>query len=535
MGAERLVYFPAMEADYSLYLVTDSTPAILGDRDLVSVVTEALKGGVTLVQYRDKTSNTDDLIRTARRLHEVCQQYGVPLLINDRTDVCLAAGCEGVHLGQEDMDYASARRMLGPYGIIGVTVSNIHEAVAAESHFTVDKGPSYLGIGTVFDTSTKKDTKEIIGPAGVRKILNRVSGIVPSHTPTVAIGGINASNVQRVLFQSKAPAKALDGVAVVSSIMAAKDPKAAAEKLKYLVANVPTSMSPSALCNDSVEKMINQVPIIVNELSSKSPLCHNMTNLVVQNFAANVATAIGASPIMANYGEEACDLSSHGGSLVVNMGTVTLEGLDNYEKAVGAYNEALRPVLFDPVGAGATAVRRDAVKRLMRSGYFTVIKGNESEITNVLGESLTRQKGVDSSASTTSAFQKAQLVKQLAARERNVVLMTGNVDYLSDGERTVSISNGHDFLGTITGSGCTLGTTIAAFLAVHENDKLLAALTGILMYEIAAEQAATRSDVQGPGTFVPAFLDELYSIRKASESGDNEWLKAAKIDMLDDI
>lgn len=90
-------------ANYSLYLVTDSTPAILGDRDLVEVVEAALQGGVTLVQYRDKVSDTKDLISTARRLHTVTRKHNVPLLINDRIDVALAVGCEGVHIGQDDL------------------------------------------------------------------------------------------------------------------------------------------------------------------------------------------------------------------------------------------------------------------------------------------------------------------------------------------------------------------------------------------------------------------------------------------------
>jgi thiamine-phosphate diphosphorylase / hydroxyethylthiazole kinase len=89
--------------DYSLYLVTDSTPAILGDRDLVEVVEAALQGGVTLVQYRDKISDTAALVSTARRLHSVTRKYSVPLLINDRVDVALAVGCEGVHVGQDDL------------------------------------------------------------------------------------------------------------------------------------------------------------------------------------------------------------------------------------------------------------------------------------------------------------------------------------------------------------------------------------------------------------------------------------------------
>jgi thiamine-phosphate diphosphorylase len=92
-----------VEVDYSLYLVTDSTPAILGDKDLVAMVEAALEGGVTVVQYRDKVSDTAELISTARKLHVVARKYGVPLLINDRVDVALAVGCEGVHIGQDDL------------------------------------------------------------------------------------------------------------------------------------------------------------------------------------------------------------------------------------------------------------------------------------------------------------------------------------------------------------------------------------------------------------------------------------------------
>ena len=99
---------PKPTVDYSLYLVTDSTPAILGDRPLVPVVEAALRGGVSVVQYRDKTSDTGVLVSTARKLHELTQKFGVPLLINDRVDVALAVGCEGVHIGQDDMGASSS-------------------------------------------------------------------------------------------------------------------------------------------------------------------------------------------------------------------------------------------------------------------------------------------------------------------------------------------------------------------------------------------------------------------------------------------
>ncbi|KAL2047137.1 hypothetical protein N7G274_001156 [Stereocaulon virgatum] len=515
-----------MATDYSLYLVTDSTPAILGDKDLPSVVEAALQGGVTIVQYRDKSSDTADLIRMGERLHAITKKHNVPLLINDHVGVAQAIGAEGVHLGQDDMDLQTARRILGPEAIIGVSASNVFEAIEAASG-----GANYLGIGTLYATPTKENTKSIIGTAGLRDILQFISK--PYHKlPTVAIGGLNDSNIQRVIFQSKSPNKGLDGIAVVSAIIAAADPEDAAAALRRLIDNVPPTLSPKANENQKVETLLSQIPSIVKKLVQANPLCHNMTNLVVQNFAANVALSIGASPIMANYGEEAKDLARLGGALVINMGTVTPEGLLNYTSAMRAYNEVGGPILFDPVGAGATEVRRRAVKTLMSNGYFNVIKGNENEILTVLGESTGQQKGVDSGASTSEEAEKVRLVKTLAARERNVVLMTGKTDYLSDGDRTYTIQNGHAYLGRITGSGCTLGTTIAAFLAVHKEDRLLAALAGILMFEIAAEQAAARDDVKGPGTFVPAFLDQLYHISADASEDNSGWLKAAKLRKL---
>ncbi|KAL6717019.1 thiamine biosynthetic bifunctional enzyme [Lecanora helva] len=515
-----------MAVDYSLYLVTDSTSAILGNRDLASVVENAVKGGVTIVQYRDKKSETAELIRTGKRLHAITSKHNVPLLVNDHVGVAQAIGAEGVHLGQEDMDLHAARQILGPKAIIGVTANNLSEAVIATSG-----GADYLGIGTVYATPTKENTKSIIGTAGIKNILDRLS-TMEEDIPTVAIGGLNASNVQRVIFQARSSLKGLDGVAIVSAIMAARDPKAAAATLRKLIHDVPQTISPKAQSNQEVEILLSQIPKITKELGETKPLCHNMTNLVVQNFAANVALCIGASPIMANYGKEAKDLANLGGALVINMGTVTPDGISDYITAMQAYNEVERPILFDPVGAGATAVRQDAVRTLMSNGYFEVIRGNENEIRTILGETKGQQKGVDGGASTSDEKEKVRIVKKLAARERNVILMTGAVDYLSDGERTYTIKNGHPYLSNITGSGCTLGTTIAAFLAIHTQDKLLAALAGILMYEIAAELAAARDDVKGPGTFVPAFLDQLHHLAADASQDDASWLKAAKVEKI---
>jgi thiamine-phosphate diphosphorylase/hydroxyethylthiazole kinase len=286
---------------------------------------------------------------------------------------------------------------------------------------------------------------------------------------TVCIGGINASNAQRVYYQSKCFHRKLDGIAVVSAIIGAESPAAAATELLALVdlpAPWASHMPPerrNPLTKDTIREL---VPIIVKHVAEAAPLCHNMTNLVVQNIAANVALCIGGSPIMSTNGAEAADLARNGGSLVINMGTVTQEMLKNYTQAVQAYNAAGGPVLLDPVGAGASQSRKDAVTLLMDSGYFDVMKGNYNEIATLAGVSSGRQRGVDANAISASMDDKTNIVRALAERERNVVIMTGIDDIISDGARTLVIQNGHAYLSAITGSGCTLGTTIAAFLAV---------------------------------------------------------------------
>ncbi|KAL8806772.1 MAG: hypothetical protein Q9182_001170 [Xanthomendoza sp. 2 TL-2023] len=297
-----------MEVDYSVYLVTDSTPAILGTTNLEDVVRAAVEGGmqhpflqefskssnsmvggVSVVQYRDKHSDTSDLIKTAQSLRAICKQHAVPLIINDRVDVALAVDADGVHLGQTDMeteDPVIARGILGSQKTIGVTVSSLIEAVRA-----VEAGADYLGIGTVYATPTKEDTKAIIGPIGVRDILDGITGL-GNIIPTVAIGGINAKNIQRVMFKSQAKRKRLDGVAVVSAIIAADDPKAAAQELRRLVTEQPGFISGQSNPVKSVDDLLRQVNAVIRDLGTKHPLCHNMTNLVVQNFAANVALAM---------------------------------------------------------------------------------------------------------------------------------------------------------------------------------------------------------------------------------------------------
>lgn len=507
--------------------------------------------GVTIVQYRDKSSETGILIQTAKALHSKCKQRNVPLIINDRVDVALAVGCEGVHLGQDDMDLLSARKILGDDKIIGATVSSIEEA-----NIAVERGADYLGIGTLYATNTKKNTKDIIGINGIRKILHylNTTSEASRKVKTVCIGGVNASNLQRIIYQlyapstspSSSPPKSIDGVAIVSAIIGAPDVQKAASNLANLIKSPPPfkakcKESPALPSSPSSSAIQEATRKAIKTVHSTSPLSHNMTNLVVQNFAASVALAIGASPIMSTNGDEATDLAKLGGGLVINMGTATPDALTNHRKAIVAYNAGGGPIVLDPVGAGATSARKEALRFLLASGYFDLIKGNEREIMAVARASgfilddSSQQRGVDSGASLFTRDQKAYVVERIAARERTVVLMTGATDIVSDGTRTYAVSNGHKYLGMVTGSGCTLGTTISAYMAACPEDKLAAAVAGMLHYEIAAEYAAEREDVKGPGTFIPAFIDELYLRGVEVVEGKDEWLQRVKVEAIKEI
>jgi thiamine-phosphate diphosphorylase/hydroxyethylthiazole kinase len=184
--------------------------------------------------------------------------------------------------------------------------------------------------------------------------------------------------------------------------------------------------------------------------------------------------------------------------------------------------------------AGATAVRRAATKSILGGGYIDVLKGNRSEILSCLpGRSQVEQRGVDSAEGDIGISELASAIKELAVLRKNIVVMTGKTDYVTAGRHVFTIDNGHEYLSMVTGTGCCLGTTISAMIAAYPQDKIAATVAGLLQYNIAAEIAAEGDHVRGPGSFVPAFLDELYNIRVATTKGNMEWLKRARVGVLE--
>lgn len=194
------------QPDYSIYLVTDD--GCLQGRALIDCVREALEGGVTLVQYRAKTASSAEMYNEALQLKALCDSYKVPLIINDRLDIAMAVGAAGVHLGQDDLPCAAARRILGEEYLIGVSAHNPAEARAA-----LQSGADYLGCGAVFGTATKADVKKL-GTDGLAAIC-KAKGL-----PVVGIGGVTADNYREVR------AAGADGAAIVSGILAQPDIRA---------------------------------------------------------------------------------------------------------------------------------------------------------------------------------------------------------------------------------------------------------------------------------------------------------------------
>lgn len=202
-----------------IYLVTDR--GLCGGRSLEEVVGAALRGGVAYVQLREKNLSTRMFVEEARVVKQLLASRGVPLIINDRLDVALACEADGVHIGQDDMPYETARRLLGPKAIIGLSVETWADVEAAQK-LDVD----YLGVSPVFATPTKTDTREPWGLDGLRQIQ------AANRHPLVAIGGINAANAKAVA-EAGAPC-----LAVVSAICSADDPAAAAATLKKILDGV---------------------------------------------------------------------------------------------------------------------------------------------------------------------------------------------------------------------------------------------------------------------------------------------------------
>lgn len=286
----------------------------------------------------------------------------------------------------------------------------------------------------------------------------------------------------------------------------------------FLIGAKPFSMSETAFLilqngGEIVRKeMENMSDIAARNLAAvreKKPLIHNITNYVVMNYTANALLAMGASPVMAHAENEVEEMVSLASALVLNIGTLSDNWMTAMIRAGKNATERKIPIVLDPVGSGATSLRTNSAKRIIREADISVIRGNASEILS-LRNSDSKTKGVDAMHSADEAVDTA---KKLAGELRTMIAITGPSDLITDGEVVFQVANGHPLMTHVTGMGCTATAVIGAFLGV-DGDPLSAAVTALAFFGLAGEMAGKKADV--PGSFMIELLNALYTITPES-------------------
>lgn len=243
----------------------------------------------------------------------------------------------------------------------------------------------------------------------------------------------------------------------------------------------------------------------LQKIRATQPVVHNITNYVVMNNTANALLALGASPVMAHALEEVSDMVAIASALVINIGTLSRNWVDAMAQAMRAAHRKGIPIILDPVGAGATAYRTWTARNLAAMAPPAIIRGNASEIM-AMADSDVRTKGVDSLAASAHALDTAV---QLSVELGSVICISGEIDYIVQGERVIQVENGHPLMPKVTGLGCTATALCGAFAAVDE-DRAVAAVSAMAVMGIAGERAG--ENCPGPGSFQVRFLDALYNL-----------------------
>jgi hydroxyethylthiazole kinase len=258
---------------------------------------------------------------------------------------------------------------------------------------------------------------------------------------------------------------------------------------------------------------------ILEEVRTKKPLVHHLTNWVTIYDCANMTRAFGALPVMAHAKEESGDMAKIASSLVLNIGTLTPQFIESMKIAAKSANEKGIPVILDAVGVGATKLRDDKAFELLDEVKIDIIKGNSSEIAKLAGENVVT-KGVEATEVEANLI---EVAKKLAVEQKSTVVITGAEDIVTDGNVVYKINNGHEMMGSIVGTGCMAASVIGCFAGV-ESDYAKASAAALLCYGIAGELAARNS--KGPGSFKENFYDEVYNLDKEKISGSVKIEKA---------
>jgi hydroxyethylthiazole kinase len=245
----------------------------------------------------------------------------------------------------------------------------------------------------------------------------------------------------------------------------------------------------------------------LRELRERKPLVHHITNYVVMNETANATLALGALPVMAHAPEEVEEMASLASALVLNIGTLSEHWI---EAMLLAGRATTAPIVLDPVGAGATGFRTETAMRLLDELDVAVVRGNAAEIAILAGREA-EIRGVESIGANDSP---AELARVAANALGTIAAVTGPTDHVSNGQGVIAVANGHELLGTVSGTGCMATAITGAFVAVKPHEPLQAAAEALVAFGVAGEDAAR--DAKGPGTFHAALYDALYNLDPAT-------------------
>ena len=448
-----------MNFDLSLYLVTDRPLA--GGRNITWIVREAAAGGVTMVQLREKECSTGEFVALARELKTALQPLGIPLIINDRVDVALAVDADGVHIGQSDMPYETARALLGKDKIIGLSVETMDEVVAANA-LDVD----YIGISPVYATPTKTNTLTPFGIEGVEEVMR-----ISRHR-CVAIGGMNSSTIGEVI------ASGVEGVAVVSAIVAAASPREASAELADIInTNRPNHSERNCHLSTVTCHPPRVLTIAGSDSGGGAGIQADIKSISANGcFATSAITAITAQNTLGVNAVEGLSIDILEGQIdavLSDIGTDSIKiGMLHSAKVVHCVVRMLRKyaitnVVLDPVMVSTSGHKliEDSAIEVLKSELMPlarVITPNIPEAEILLGEAISKQDDLPTAARRladmygVSVFLKAghlvndELIDIFYNRE------TGESVELS--ARRVDTSNTH-------GTGCTLSSAFAAQLA----------------------------------------------------------------------
>ena len=445
-----------MNFDLSLYLVTDRPLA--GGRDMAWIVREAVAGGATMVQLREKECSTGEFVTLARELKEALQPLGIPLIINDRVDVALAVDADGVHIGQSDMPYDMARALLGKDKIIGLSVETMDEVVAANA-LDVD----YIGISPIYATPTKTNTLTPFGLEGIEEVMRL------SRHRCVAIGGMNRETIGEVI------ARGVEGTAVVSAIMAASSPRKASTELASIInANRSKKKCHLSIATCQFPKVLT---IAGSDSGGGAGIQADIKSISANGcYATSAITAITAQNTLGVNAVEGLSVEIIEGQIdavLSDIGTDSIKiGMLYSAEVVHCVARMLRKyaisnVVLDPVMISTSGhkLTEDSAIEALKSELMPlvrVITPNIPEAEILLGETINKQEDLPSAA------------RRLAERyEVSVLLKAGHlvndelidIFYNRETDESIELSARRIDTRNTHGTGCTLSSAFAAHLA----------------------------------------------------------------------